>query len=674
MTGLLRQKKSVLIIFYICCISFLLFTCTKSERFILINSGEQRPFIDLGEWSFDSDGPVRLFHNVWELYWNRLYTPASFSTGDGRVSYSDKPVLVKGGEAWNGTIVNGEVLPANGYATYRTILRIPQAGKVYSFYMTNQDSAYRFWINGELLGGNGRVAAEAADYKPQRLPKIYHHYASTRDLELVLQIANYDHKWGGLTNNIFVGTPAQIFGYISRLHTNAAFLGGAVLIMAIYHLFIFLNRKKDIAPLFFSLFCFTVIFWYLFTEDYIFFQIFPNFPLFAGTRLYFISLFILAPLFLLFINSVYRGKVGKRLLVSSLTVSLIIAAAPVFMPVSIFTNYVLYIFYITVFINCIIIFIILIRAAAGKAEGVWFSIAGFIVVAGVSIYDILANAKIIVGNPYGPFMPYSLFIFILLQSFLLARRFSGAYNRLDELLENLEKLLAERTSQLADAQKEIAEREKLAAIGTMVGGINHEIMNPLSGITGPLSILRKEVENSELSGNEKVRKHLDYMEENANEITTVVRNLNILIKDNKILKKQFNPAGISARLIAKVRNQYPNLDIEYIDECKKDLYADEEILFSILNNVVSNSIDSTGPEGVVRIIYKEDCIIIVDNGMGMTNEEAVRACDAFYTTKREHGGTGLGLYLVKRYAASLGWKVEIESKPEQGTKIRLMFG
>ena len=81
--------------------------------------------------------------------------------------------------------------------------------------MTNQDSAYRMWINGKLSAENGIVAVNADDYRPQRLPKCIFHFAESPEIEVVMQIANYSHKWGGLTNNIYFGLPSQILRYIT---------------------------------------------------------------------------------------------------------------------------------------------------------------------------------------------------------------------------------------------------------------------------------------------------------------------------------------------------------------------------------------------------------------------------------------------------------------------------
>ena len=653
-------------------------SCSEDTIFHIIEEDSSEPVIDLSQWSFTDDGPVRLFGNTWEFYWSRLYTPEAFKGGVYNPSTTSliEPIFIAGGEAWNGLEVDGCKLPADGYATYRTIVKLPEAGLVYSFYMTNQDSAYRLWLDGELAASNGIVAARAEDYKPQRLPKLFHFQVQETELEIVMQIANYTHKWGGLTNNIFIGLPEQLQSYLVRQYLTAIFISGAILIMVFYHLFLFINRRKNVSSLLFSIFCFSILIWDLFSQDYLFFQVFPGFPLVPGLRLHLFMLFLASPSFVLFINSVFPGQLKRFTIWSVLITGSLICLTTVLTPVSFFTNIMLKAFYVTVMFHCVLIMFVLIRSILRKSVGAGFSTLGFLIFFATAIYDILANLKFIVGSPFGPFMPFSLFIFILIQSFLLAMKFSGAFKDLDLMTRSLDLKVRERSMQLAEVQRDMSEHEKLAAIGTMVGGISHEIMNPLSGITGPLSVLRQEIENSSLENKELLRKHLDYIELNSDDIYRAVKNLNALIKEQNIIKHPVKLREIAEKVIS----QYQNSDAEIIFESltnKNDIIStDEGILFQILNNLVSNAAAATDASGKIQIIYsisETDAAVlsVSDNGCGMEDKVKSKAFDAFFTTCETKGGNGLGLYLVKRLTESLGWGVDIESEVGRGTRVKL---
>jgi two-component system NtrC family sensor kinase len=99
--------------------------------------------------------------------------------------------------------------------------------------------------------------------------------------------------------------------------------------------------------------------------------------------------------------------------------------------------------------------------------------------------------------------------------------------------------------------------------------------------------------------------------------------------------------------------------------------ADPLVLRRILENLVSNAVDSLGPEGGSVTIATESVagggvrITVTDTGSGMTREELSRAFDDFHTTKR--GGTGLGLSIVRRLVTDLHGSLRIETEPGVGT-------
>ena len=644
------------------CLILLLTSC--SERIVptVIHSSSDKAVIDLSEWSFSEKGPVRLLDNTWELYWKRLYTPKDFR--DHRIEHS--PVLVTGGKAWNGVIVGGEELSEDGYATYRLEIVLPEEG-MYSLYMQNQDSAYRLWLNGEEAGGNGSVGTSKGDYIPQRLPRLVHHHVHGNRLEIVMQIANFTHKWGGLTNNIYLGHPEQIRGYVNRLYGIINFLAGAILIMAFYHLILYIIGHNDFSALFFSLFCFFVFVWYLFNGEYLFYRLFPSFPLGFGIRLHYAFICGILPFFLLFISSAYPDTAVRKPLRVLVGAGFGMTLIPFITPVKLFSSQILIPYYSLIIIGAVMVLTILIRALLRRKPGALFSLAGFIVFISTAGYDMLAERKIITGSSMGPFVPAGLFAFILLQSIILARQFTAAYKRLDHLTDNLEKEVRERTAALQEARERVREKEKLAALGTLAGGVSHEILNPLSGISGPLAVIRKEFETLYPGGSVSVLRHMDYIEENVHRITDVVKNLDALMKDQRIVKTDVPLLPVVRRVVEEYREGLVALDIEK----GVTVSGDEGVLRQIIENLVSNAVHALEPGGNVVVRYEAGpphrAIIVEDSGRGMEPEEVTRAFEPFYTTKETSGGSGLGLFLVRKLAESLGWEISLSSVPGERT-------
>lgn len=105
-----------------------------------------------------------------------------------------------------------------------------------------------------------------------------------------------------------------------------------------------------------------------------------------------------------------------------------------------------------------------------------------------------------------------------------------------------------------------------------------------------------------------------------------------------------------------------------------------------LLNVATNALDALSPEGGrlhMRVRAIRDygptgptdtiSVVVDDNGRGMDAETARRVCDCLYTTKKDSGGTGLGMWTVKRVMAAHGGSVHVQSVPDAGTTVRLAF-
>ena len=105
-----------------------------------------------------------------------------------------------------------------------------------------------------------------------------------------------------------------------------------------------------------------------------------------------------------------------------------------------------------------------------------------------------------------------------------------------------------------------------------------------------------------------------------------------------------------------------------------------------LLNVVTNAVHAMPPEGgivdveirAVRDYHPSGpvdtiSIVVDDDGCGMDAETLRRVCDCLYTTRREQGGTGLGMWTVKRVMAAHRGFVHVQSVPRGGTTVRLGF-
>ena len=152
---------------------------------------------------------------------------------------------------------------------------------------------------------------------------------------------------------------------------------------------------------------------------------------------------------------------------------------------------------------------------------------------------------------------------------------------------------------------------------------------------------------------------LEYQPEKLN-LSTIVHN-NVKVVQGNAVKKQL---AISVEV-----------------EPDFDVLADEDMVNSIIQNLVSNSIKFTPKGGKIKVIAKKLKkpdetnfieICVEDTGIGMTSMEMDKIIQDHLTSKpgtEKEYGTGLGLLLVKEFVNKNGGKIFIQSTPKKGTKF-----
>jgi two-component system phosphate regulon sensor histidine kinase PhoR len=105
------------------------------------------------------------------------------------------------------------------------------------------------------------------------------------------------------------------------------------------------------------------------------------------------------------------------------------------------------------------------------------------------------------------------------------------------------------------------------------------------------------------------------------------------------------------------------------------VWADEEALEQILDNLLDNAVKYTPPQGRVSVRWRRDgeqvCLEVADSGIGIPEADLPRIFERFYRVdkarSREMGGTGLGLSIVKHLSQAMQGSVRAASRPGQGT-------
>ncbi len=248
---------------------------------------------------------------------------------------------------------------------------------------------------------------------------------------------------------------------------------------------------------------------------------------------------------------------------------------------------------------------------------------------------------------------------------------------------------------IQNAQRQLVEQEKLAALGSLVAGLSHEINTPVGiGVTAA-SHLNLAVQNClrKYEADELTRpdfeEFLDLSRESSEMIATnlnraadLLQNFKLVATDQsaemeRVFKLKEYLEDVARSLSPRLRNTGFRITID----CPEDLEmkCDPGSLYQILSNLVMNSL-MHGFEGMLvgqinisaRTVSKGLVITYSDNGNGMNRKDQARIYEPFFTTKRGRGGTGLGMHIVyNNITQNLGGSITCVSKPGRGTRFTI---
>ncbi len=202
-------------------------------------------FLDLSNWDFEKDGLIAL-DGKWEFYWQQLITPHEFETGSFEPDYMYVP------QGWTSGKHDCKKYPNFGYATYRLLINLPSNNE--SLRLKIRIGIYStsiIFINGRQVSGSGILSTTTDKEKPANTSfvKIFTETLiprNTDNAEIVIQVSNHVSagKHTGISEKISIGPEQKILKTNNRaLMLNSMFIG-ALIIMSIYHLFLFFYRKN----------------------------------------------------------------------------------------------------------------------------------------------------------------------------------------------------------------------------------------------------------------------------------------------------------------------------------------------------------------------------------------------------------------------------------------------
>ncbi len=243
--------------------------------------------------------------------------------------------------------------------------------------------------------------------------------------------------------------------------------------------------------------------------------------------------------------------------------------------------------------------------------------------------------------------------------------------------KELERYTQKLEEEVKKKTREVIQVEKMAALGTLVAGISHEINNPASYIMANLEFLQEDIE--ELADEIEESKYKE-----LNELIQInLEGVNRITKINNTLKR-FSRPGETEKVLSDINQGLKDTILLMHNELKNKIKLHEEYgnipkircysneLNQVFLNLIKNAAESMdGGDLWVKTSQDDDNIIIeiIDNGKGMTEAEIDNVFDPFYTTKDD--GTGLGMSVSYNIIKKHDGNIRYDSELDEGTKVTI---
>src|SRR5688572_24675150 len=233
--------------------------------------------MDLREENFK--GGSFSLRGEWKFYPDQL-------TGPGKIAASGAKI-VEFPKLWGGDW--GPKDPTNGTGTYAlTIILAPGHPKL-AFQVPESYCSLNLFANNSLIASNGVTATTKEASKPFWETKTVN-APSGDTIQLILQVANFWHSKGGVSQDIIIGERSEMYLDRNRSHALDLLLTGCLFMGGLFFLGLFMFGTKDKSILFFSLFCIVYSYRMIGTGDYVLHGILSGLPWSVAVHLEYLTL------------------------------------------------------------------------------------------------------------------------------------------------------------------------------------------------------------------------------------------------------------------------------------------------------------------------------------------------------------------------------------------------
>lgn len=597
-------------------------------------------------YNFSSEKSIPLIKD-WDFYWMNLIPPDS-------IDYFEPSAIVSTPHLWN----TFEDLGSFGYATYRTTIKLPTDFPLLGLNIPDLYSSYEVYINGKLLAANGVVAKSKELYTPVRFPQLVPIENNGADtLEILIQIANFDHSKGGVRLPLEIGAFSVLSLNREAQLTYAWALAGSLFMGGLFFLGLYMYGRNEISILYFSLFCLVYSYRLFGTDLYPLHILFPELSWILTLRLEYLTLFIAAPLFGLFLKNLFKEESQNLVFNAFNAFFILFSFITLFLSPFHFTR-LLEPFFAILVIYIIFALSVIVKAVINKKQGSLLALFSMLVIFSVFIENLLQYLVIIDENLGFSFVGYIIFFFS--SSLILSSRFASSFKKAKDEAESA-----------------------LVSKNNFLATMGHELRTPLNAVIGFSELLAYSTSDKERvdyantikkSGEallQLINNILDYSKMEAGKVSIDKIEINL----HKYLTE--NVEILSSLTQAKDLKISLKIDQELPAKVFTDPYMLRQILFNIIGNAIKftekgdifvhcSLANEQVEEPQLKLLFS-----VKDTGIGIPEEEYSNMFDSFTQVEssisRKYSGTGLGLSISKKLVEMLDGQIWVKSTLGKGT-------
>jgi PAS domain S-box-containing protein len=254
------------------------------------------------------------------------------------------------------------------------------------------------------------------------------------------------------------------------------------------------------------------------------------------------------------------------------------------------------------------------------------------------------------------------------------------HKRAEEELRKAYEELQQLHTELEESQAQLVQTEKMSALGTMTGGVAHELNNPMMGILNFIQYCLKHT-----SSDERTYPVLQDAERAAERCISIVQDLLTFCRMDTKVKEKYEKVDLIEilervlRLLSyRTEKERVSVATHYADQVP-EIQARANAIEQVFLNLMINALDALkgSEKKEVHVDIQGDGefvrVRVADTGCGIAPEAFSRIFDPFFTTKPTGQGTGLGLSVCQGAIQAHGGEITCESEPGAGTTFNILL-